>query len=332
MSKLKQFLTNVIDDALPMGAVVRDRPYTLVFKTTNYCWYKCPHCCESSGPDQAKYYIPYPVIRNWLVEASQDKMFSGNVVFTGGEIFSAYRFGDKSYVPNLLKTALDYKMGVDIKTNAAWSRTTWGEEIFKDLTDIINSYPPYSMEISLSLDNYHKNSVDNAARVISRLARNKCHVRIYLSTFRGHENLYDQLRTQLRKSHTPVTKRVVLRQEDGSLHDVDAVRNSVILRLGDAVDLPFDNGRAKNLPETYHTKFPQFAFLSKDLTVMMAFDVMGRVTLGENSGRKINTSYIGRNHIQRHISDIRRDLISSARVEEVRASIFENWQNPLKSR
>ena len=56
--------TDLADKLLPVGRLVRRNPYVMIFKTTNYCGYKCAHCCENSGPDQAKSFIPPFVIKN----------------------------------------------------------------------------------------------------------------------------------------------------------------------------------------------------------------------------------------------------------------------------
>ncbi len=323
--RMMQMLDNFMDKHLPIGEAVRYVPYALVFKTTNYCWYKCAHCCESAGPDQAKVYIPANVIRHYIAAASWDPQFSREVVFTGGEIFSSYRFGDKQYVPTLLRICTDHNIGVDIKTNAAWARTSFADEIFNDLVTLAHE-KPVSFQISLSLDHYHKNSVDNAVRVIGRLAREKCRIPINLTTFKGDEYLYDELKKQLAANGTPVNEYMILAND--VLRPIDVVNDCVMLEKPENANPPFANGRAKNLAEAKKTEFPQFAFIhpGNHPTMMMAFDIFGRVTLGENSGRKIQTRYIEHGPQARPLDKIKRNLIRDAQFKEVRAILFEKWK------
>ncbi len=330
MVKPIRILDNWFDKHLSVGQMVRDIPYVLVFKTTNFCWYKCPHCCECSGPDQPKRYIPAHVIRYYIETALQDPQFSKSVVFTGGEIFSSYKFGEHNYVPKLLRTCTNNKISVDIKTNAGWAHTDFGGEIVNDLTNVIHSSKPYAIQISMSLDRYHKNSVNNVSHVISQLAKNDCKVNIFLSSFAGMENMYDELKKQLKKSGVPVKNMMMFQPCFPEIaQDADVVNNCVMLNFSSSVPAPFANGRAKNLPNAIKSEFPQFEFLSRNNdsnSVLVAFDSFGRVTLGENSGRKIGTNWLTDNKMARHMYDIQRSLVRNARYEEIRAIVKENWR------
>ena len=88
----------------------------------------------------------------------------------------------------------------------------------------------------------------------------------------------------------------------------------------------FDGGRAKNLKEAKKTDFPQFSFLSQNNRLLMAFDSFGRVTLGENSGRKISTKWEYDEKNIYWLDHIRNKLISSAHFEEIRARLFYHWR------
>jgi len=81
-------------------------PYVLIFKTTNYCWYNCAHCCENAGSHNQRIFMPESVVNGIVDQAVKDKNFARVVVFTGGEIMSAYKYADKNYVPNLINHAL----------------------------------------------------------------------------------------------------------------------------------------------------------------------------------------------------------------------------------
>ncbi len=329
MINIKQKFNDVLDRALPFGVLVREMPYILVFKTTNWCWYKCAHCCESSGPDQARVYIPAPVIKNYIAQASWDPYFARSVVFTGGEIFSSYKWGDPTYVPTLLRICTENNIGADIKTNAGWARTSFGEQIFRDLTDVVKSARPYSLQMSMSLDNYHTNAVINVSHVISRLAREKCPVMINLSSFGGMEHLYDELKSQIKKSGLTICP-----GHFGSLQNmmsVDTVGEKLVMHFG-GPSAPFANGRARDLPNAVPTEFPQFKVFLPGMKMLVAFDVFGRVTLGENSGQKISTEFIGKDNTARPLADIRRDLVRNARAAELRAILFQGYKPiPVKS-
>lgn len=310
---------NFVDKKLPVGGIIRRLPYVLVFKTTNYCWYNCPHCCENSGPDQPKYYIPMPVIKSYISQALIDPNFSKNVVFTGGEIMSSYRFGDKNYVPELLSFCQNNGVGVNIKTNAAWVNVGFGKQIFKDLIHIISNGQPYGLQISLSLDNYHKNSLKNCVNFIKVLHKHKnMHAIVHLSSFKGDKDLYEELCKALKSDGVQLNQALLT---DGRSFDVAGDR----LILSPSRAELFDGGRAKQLKEAQKTKFPQFSFLSPDKQVLMAFDSFGRVTLGENSGRKISTKWKRDEQNIYLLSHIRQKLISSAQFEEIRARLFYDW-------
>lgn len=311
---------NLVDKLLPVGGFVRRLPYVLVFKTTNYCWYNCLHCCENSGPDQAKYYIPAPVIKSYISQALTDPTFSKNVVFTGGEIMSSYRFGDKNYVPELLTFCQKNGVGVNIKTNAAWVNADFGKKIFDDLSEVISNGKPYSLQISVSLDNYHKNSLKNCIGFIKGLhKRDKMHAIVHLSSFDKDKYLYTELCNGLRKEGIKLNQAIF---SDGRILDVAG--DKLILVASSAV--LFNGGRAVQLEEAQKTTFPQFSFLSPNKQVLMAFDSFGCVTLGENSGRKINTKWKHNEEEIYSLAHIKQNLISSAHFEEIRARLFYKWR------
>lgn len=311
-----------IDKKLPVGAIVRDTRYCIVFKTTNYCWFKCPHCCEGSGPHQPKQYIPTNVINYYLAKACQDKLFTGQVVFTGGEIMSSYRFGDKSYVPTLLNMCLDGGLSTDIKTNAGWARTSFGEQIYTDMGDVINRHKKYSLQISLSLDKFHTNSIENNVALLTRFATDKLHVQIHIASFKDHQQMWPQLQDALRKRGVRVDDRIII--SGNQVRPVTVLNDSVIVNFSTAQ--LFDGGRARNLASAMHTEFPQFKFMASGNMVLMAFDVFGRVTLGENSGCKISAKWDAGNNEMYTLEYIRNTLVRNAWLEEIRARLLENWR------
>lgn len=305
-------------------------PYYLIFKTTNYCWYKCPHCCEKSGPNNEKTYIPQETIFEILTQAKQDPKFINEVVFTGGEIFSAYKFGDKQYIPNILRFAIDNKIGVDIKTNAGWANTSFGKEIFEDLRKVITETRTHELEfpklqISLSLDNYHTNCFENNMKIIQELAG--LPVLIHLSSFVGQEELVAKFEKQLSKK----LKTYELVAFGGNSKKSYTGINEQMLYYSSFATL-FDGGRAAKIPGAYNTEYPQFTFIQPDgnrLLKLVAFDNFGRVTLGENSGRKIMTPYVDEYKKIKPLPQIFKDLNSAALKEVLYFIYYDRIFNSL---
>lgn len=314
IQKYVQFM----DNHFPVGYILRHSPYILVFKTTNYCWYQCPHCCENSGPKNPRNFIPMETICDYLNQASNDPWFSREVVFTGGEIMSAYRFGPTDYVPQLLNHSLDLGLSTDIKTNAAWVRAEFGNKIFQDLHNVSSAHKPYAFQISLSLDKYHKNSVENNANLISRLAKIPNNpVIIHVSGFKDLDDMFKSLLERIKSNG--------LKADEIMYGNIDNMKRGIM--VGDQILLHksqgtlFDAGRAKDLENAYHTEFPQFKFMTGDGTSLIAFDSFGLVTLGENSGRKISTKWCNKT-----LSHVRSDLVGATWREEMRAKLFDGWK------
>lgn len=117
-------------------SIFQQVPYVLVFKTTNWCWNKCVHCCESAGPDMPKKFIPESVIIGYIDQAVMDKNFGKEIVFTGGEITAAYKFASRDYIPNIINHALNAGCGVDIKTNCGWVNSPLATTIYSDIENI----------------------------------------------------------------------------------------------------------------------------------------------------------------------------------------------------
>lgn len=312
------------DRHFPMGNILRHTQYVLVFKTTNYCWYRCPHCCECSGPNNPRTFIPARTICSYLDQAHADPSFSNNVVFTGGEIMSAYRFGPADYVPTLLNHSLDLGIGTDIKTNAAWVRAGFGEGIFQDLHHVISSHKAYSLQISLSLDRYHKNALENNAAVISRLAKMpNTNAIVHVSGFNNHVDMFPALLERIKANGLKIDE--VLCGSAGKF--LPRVGGRILLQYSKGT--LFDGGRARDMEWAHHSEFPQFQFLTADGMSLIAFDSAGRVTLGENSGRKISTSFLMRKNFNVYLKNlyhIRADLAKATWREETRARLLDGWR------
>ena len=313
------------DKLLPVGGIIRRLPYVIIFKTTNYCWFRCAHCCESAGPDQPREYMPLDIIYTYLCEAVKDPLYSGHAVFTGGEIMSSYKFGDPKYVPTILKWCLQANIRTDIKTNAGWARTSFGKQIFDDLADVITTYPDNRLQISLSLDNFHTNCMENNLHVLERLAGDKLKVAINMPLFNDSAQMFPELLNRLRARGVRVEELMMLNPKTMDATPVTLLNQSVLVQHN--CTTLFDGGRAKNLPQASHTEFPQFKFMDASGMYYMAFDTRGRVTLGENSGRKISTRwklpFTNKIYCMAAIKDA---LIRDARYEELRAMLFHGWK------
>lgn len=318
-----------IDKFLPVGKIVRQLPYIMVFKTTNYCWYQCPHCCESCSPKQDRKFIPLEVIYTYLTQAVQDPQFSGHVVFTGGEIMSSYLFGDPKYVPTILKWCLSANFSTDIKTNAGWARAGFGGQIYSDLATVINEHPQCQMQISLSLDNFHKNALENNTRLLEQLSGDIKHrLAINIVSFPDSAQMYPELLKRLRRQGVRVDDAMIIDNKTMDIKPVTVLNGNIILQNNCSV--LFDGGRARGMRGALHTEFPQFKFMCAPGQTLMKFDVDGMVTLGENSGRKISTPWLAGHEKMYALKYIKKGLVLDARIEEIRARIFQGWKGIQK--
>ncbi|MDE5615808.1 MAG: hypothetical protein K2I81_03180 [Alphaproteobacteria bacterium] len=317
MSIMHKYL-NWRDRHFPVGNILRHTQYVLVFKTTNYCDLQCPHCCENSGPHNPRTFIPTDIIFNYLKQAKADSAFSNNVVFTGGEITSAYRVGMTDYVPALLNKSLDLGIGTDIKTNAAWIRGELAPRILSDLNTISVNHKPYALHLSLSLDRYHKDALENNARLIAGLADRQ--IQVNTTGFENHVDMFPALIERIKSEKVSA--------EEVWIGTPENMRPAVLvggkLLLTQSKGALFNSGRAQNMDWAKETEFPQFKFICES-GVLVAFDSAGRVTLGENSGRKISTKWktmLG----PKSLIHTRADLIKAAWHEETRARLLEGWR------
>lgn len=322
-------IQNKIDKFLPVGKIIREAPYIMGFKTTNYCWYQCPHCCESSCPKNGRKFISLDVIYSYLNQAVQDPQFSGHVVFTGGEIMSSYLFGDPKYVPTILKWCLSANLSTDIKTNAGWARAGFGKQIYNDLATVINEYPQGHLQISLSLDNFHKNALENNARVLEQLAGDVKHrLAINIVSFSDSLHLYPELLKRLRSRGVRTDDAMLIDNKTGTVETVTVLNGNIIVQHRNSI--LFDGGRARGMSGAIHTEFPQFKFMCAPGNTLMKFDVDGMVTLGENSGRKIGAPWLANKNKIYTLQGIKKALVFDARIEELRARIFDGWRGQRK--
>ncbi len=335
MISIRDTFYNIRNKMFPVGHIVESLPYIMVFKTTNWCWYNCPHCCESAGTNNKTDYIPVTVIESYINQACDDKKFSKEIVLTGGEITSAYMHYTADYVPRLLNTALDNKCNVDIKTNAGWavSKNPIKNQVLNDLVAALSAHSSGTMNInpmsiSLSLDRFHPHSLAKNTEFITEMSRRQKNssCMIHVSSFNQDKDMFYKLLDNLQKNNLPVNELMLVGDTSKQTRkDIDntwwSVGGNVLLHF--STGTLFDGGRAKDLPNAYHTPAPQFSFISRaqNPSVLMAFDTYGNVTLGENSGRKITVPWRNKDGTPRPLTDIRQDLVKKARWEEVRYNL-----------
>lgn len=331
MSKINKFIQSTIDRILPIGSYVRFVPYDLVFKSTHYCWYNCAHCCESAGKNRDKTFIPESVIKYYIDSAQNDPKFTNEVVITGGELMSAYSIKNPSYVPNLVNYITDRNISLDIKTNGAWIKAPMLRAmILRDLRNSANAHKPLAFQMSLSLDKYHPNALENNYEILKALALDKnikVPMLVHISGFEPDKPMFKTLMAKL--TNTPKIKadEVGLMQKGGgTIITMQRLNERVFIRPSFEATL-FANGRAKDLPEATPTELPQFKFMTgtpESPSILVAFDAAGNVTLGENSGKKITVSWQDQNGNPRPLPAILNDLVRETRIEElkVRTKMF----------
>ena len=328
MSKINQVFDYAIDRLLPVGRVVRELPYVMIFKTTHWCWYNCAHCCESAGKDRPAEFIPADVIKYYTDAAKSDPKFTKEIVLTGGEIMASYKFDMENYVLELANYIAGRGIRMDIKTNGAWIRNN--DLRTKIIPDLISVNERNSMQrrlpyqLSLSLDKYHPNALENTYKIICELARqnkNKPMILLHISGFMGQDWLYKELLAKLLATRNTRIDYAYVAAKSGNAIPLHVINRCVALRPSfDA--LLFAGGRAKNLPEAFPSKNPTFEIINDDADVLMAFDSMGNVTLGENSGRKITVPWRDKNGKPRQLPEIKRDLVRRARYEQLRQNVI----------
>lgn len=328
MSKINQVFDYAIDRLLPVGRIMRQLPYVMIFKTTHWCWYNCAHCCESAGKDRPAEFIPADVIKYYTDAAKSDPKFTKEIVLTGGEIMASYKFNMENYVPELANYIAGRGIRMDIKTNGAWVRNN--DLRTKIIPDLISVNERNSMQrrlpyqLSLSLDKYHPNALENTYKIICELARqnkNKPMILLHISGFMGQDWLYKELLAKLLATRNTRIDYAYVAAKSGNAIPLHVINRCVALRPSfDA--LLFAGGRAKNLPEAFPSKNPTFEIINDDADVLMAFDSMGNVTLGENSGRKITVPWRDKNGKPRQLPEIKRDLVRRARYEQLRQKVI----------
>lgn len=331
MSKIQSYFNNLANRVFPIGQIVQNLPYAMIFKTTHWCPNKCPHCCESAGAHMPKTFIPADVVEQYIKQAKTDPKFSRELVFTGGEVMSAYQHHDTQYVPQLLNMALDNGCQVDIKTNAGWAiaKNTMREQIFNDLVGVLSAHSTSAfrmtpMQISLSLDRFHPHAMQKNVAFITEMAQRQHNSSclIHITSFEKDADMFAELLNNLTTKYDVYQLVAFGGENNGNIcqtmpDTLWSVNGNIVLKF--SIGTLFDGGRAKDIDGAYHTPEPRFAFISgrQNPMLLMAFDTFGNVTLGENSGKKITVPWRDNDGTPRPLSEIRRDLVKQTRKTEV---------------
>ena len=325
--KLEQTAKDVItiQNHIPLQ-ILEQWPYVLVFKTTHWCWNNCTHCCESSGPKQPKNFIPESVITSYVDQSSADTKFSHAIVFTGGEIMSAYKFATPGYVPNILNHALNTGNGVDIKTNAGWTGTQIAPQVFNDIEQLVKKRAPKEklsfrsvipFQVSLSLDRFHKNAMERDFKFIEHFAKtdmNGASFTIHITSFANDRAMFSELLGKLQNAGLSVCELCAFGSDGEASNPIFDINDNIIIKYSEGA--LFDGGRAENINGARHSEMPQFQFATPNQEVLVAFDSFGNVTLGENSGKKISVPWRDNQGEPRPLADIRADLVAATQAAE----------------
>ena len=309
-------------------SVFQQLPYVLVFKTTNWCWNNCAHCCENSGSHMPKSFISESVIKEYIDQACQDKKFGREIVFTGGEITSSYKFAGEDYIKNILNHALNAKCGVDIKTNAGWVNTKLAPKIYSDMEQIVRSQSENAngtgikhiakLQISLSLDRFHKDSLGRDFKFLEHFAHTDIPgiaFIISISSFNQDRHMFHELMQQLAQSGIKTNEMFMISSQDNKMERMYDLNGNTIVKYTEGT--LFNGGRAKDIDSAYKTPCPQFTFLNSDYESLIAFDSFGNVTLGENSGKKISVPWRDPKSGQPlSLQTIKENLVSAIKSEE----------------
>lgn len=276
-------------------------PYNLIFKTTHWCWNNCAHCCESSGTNMPKTFIPESVINGYIDEAVKDKNFTREVVFTGGEITSAYRFAGRNYVRGIIIHTLKAGCSIDIKTNAGFVNSPLAKTVYYDIEDIVRNQFDVDtngikrlvpFQVSLSLDRFHRDAMERDFKFIEYFANTNIPgvaFTINVSSVYQDKSMFPELMHKLMCSGVKVSELFLVAPHSNNAEQVYDLNGNVIIRHH--CGTLFNGGRAKDMKYAQKVPFPQFNFVDPDGTALIAFDSFGNVTLGENSGKKISVPW-----------------------------------------
>ena len=229
---------------------------TLSLKITNWCNLNCAHCCENSGKNRAKRFLPLEKIEKYLQEFKELPYdLSEYVVIGGGEGLSPYLFGNFDYIPNLLKEINKVGGISTIKTNGVWGNNAVARKlILKDLAIFAHKIGKV-VSLDISLDEFHDN-ITAVADIFSEILSDDyiaVSIRPALLGFYtdGSSNALLQLKSELKSRKIAITETT---KGDWCVYNE---QNQGIFIITDYNNEIFDLGRAKkNKVFTYRQTKP----------------------------------------------------------------------------
>ena len=290
-----------------------------------------------------KTFIPELVIKDYIDQAVKDKQFGREIVFTGGEITSAYKFVGYYYMPSIINHALNSGCSVDIKTNAGWVNSSLAPQIYSDIENIVRGQARkddtgiktlINFQVSLSLDRFHRDALARDIKFIEHFAHTDIPgvaMSIHVSSLPKDKDMFPDLMHQLMKKGIEVNNLCMLKP--GNQEQMYDLNRNVVIRY--SVGTLFDGGRAKDLGYAFKTPFPQFTFVTPTpQETLIAFDSFGNVTLGENSGPKISAKWLNDDYRTRPFNHIYTELLAKIHLAESdflkQHKVLNNYLNMVK--
>lgn len=140
----------------------------IMFDTTYYCDLGCPHC-HYDCTTKSRTFMPESDVYAILDEL---KKYPSNILdlhFSGGEI-STIEEVNPGYVKRILSKSVNYGFYTTMMTNGSFieNEKTYGNRLTNDLAELYKSADD-KFHVQMSFDQYHKNSVPNAHKLIGAL-------------------------------------------------------------------------------------------------------------------------------------------------------------------
>jgi MoaA/NifB/PqqE/SkfB family radical SAM enzyme len=138
----------------------------IMFDTTYYCDMMCPHCHYACTTKSHNFMLEDD-IGAILSELNKNNFLISAVGFSGGEITSIEKF-NPGYVKRVLSKSLGYGFRTCLMTNGSFVQKNYADRMINDLYHIYTSAGD-NFNIQMSFDQYHKNCIPNAHKLIDKL-------------------------------------------------------------------------------------------------------------------------------------------------------------------
>ena len=141
--------------------------YHMYFDTTYYCDLECRHCISDAGPNQPMNFMPVNDITHYIEQAKVEHMSVCHFALFGGEPIFA-EIHHNGYFEQISKTIGDKEMA--FSTNGNWINGKQADYLIGEIIKMYETIPKFLFQISVS--RFHKNSVENAKKIIQKLDSN----------------------------------------------------------------------------------------------------------------------------------------------------------------